>query len=143
MYSKILVLRFPVRETTQPLVCLLAKKFDLNFNILKATVLPRKEGIMVLELTGSRKKFDAGVDFLKSQGVDIKSAASEISRNDNKCIQCGVCTAVCPTSALSIVRPEMRVEFNLEKCSVCELCVSTCPARAMRVRPTSEVFFVE
>ena len=143
MYSKILVLRFPVRETTQPLVCLLAKKFDLNFNILKATVLPRKEGIMVLELTGSRKKFNAGVEFLKSQGVDIKSAASEISRNDTKCIHCGVCTAVCPTSALSIVRPEMRVEFNLEKCSVCELCVSTCPSRAMRVRPTSEAFFIE
>lgn len=143
MYSKILVLRFPVKETTQPLVCLLAKKFDLNFNILKATVLPRKEGIMVLELSGSRKQFNAGVDFLKAQGVDIKSAASEIKRNDAKCIHCGACTAVCPTTALSIVRPEMNVVFNLEKCSVCGLCVSTCPTRAMRVKPTSEAFFTE
>ncbi|MBU0995159.1 MAG: 4Fe-4S binding protein [Proteobacteria bacterium] len=143
MYSKILVLRFPVKETTQPLVCLLAKKFDLNFSILKATVLPRKEGIMVLELSGSRKKFNAGVDFLKSQGVDIKTAASEISRNDSRCIHCGACTAVCPTTALSISRPEMIVEFNLEKCSVCELCVSSCPTRAMRVKPTSEAFFFE
>lgn len=143
MYSKILVLRFPVKETTQPLVCLLAKKFDLNFSILKATVLPRKEGLMVLELSGSRKQFNAGVDFLKAQGVDVKSASSEIKRNDTKCIHCGACTAVCPTAALAIVRPEMNVVFNLEKCSVCGLCVSTCPTRAMRVKPTSEAFFTE
>ncbi|MCD4741058.1 MAG: 4Fe-4S binding protein, partial [Desulfobacteraceae bacterium] len=40
-------------------------------------------------------------------------------------------TAVCPTGALSIRRPEMEVEFDNELCSVCELCILTCPTKAM------------
>ena len=61
--------------------------------------------------------------------------------NDDECTQCGACTAVCLTGALSIKRPEMSVSFDQKKCSICELCVPTCPTRAMFVRPTSESFF--
>lgn len=60
MYSKIIVLRFPIDYVHKPIVCNLAKEFDLTFNILRATVLPRKEGIMVMELSGSKKKFQGG-----------------------------------------------------------------------------------
>ncbi len=141
MHSKILVLRFPKNEAQKPTVCSLVKNYDLTFNILKATVLPRKEGIMVLELTGTKKNFKNGVEFLKEHGVEVQSASQEIKRNKDKCIHCGACTAVCPTSALSVHRPDMFVEFNQKKCSVCELCVPACPTRAMEIRPTSEAFF--
>ena len=57
MYSKILVLRFPQSEVQKPIVCNLARNYDLIFNILNATVLPRKEGVMVLELVRLKKKF--------------------------------------------------------------------------------------
>ena len=141
MYSKILILRFPKTEVHKPLVCHLVKDYSLTFNILNATILPRKEGIMVLELSGARKDFMEGVKYLKNQGVHVQSAAREIKRNNNKCIHCGACTAVCPTGALSIKRPEMYVEFDQKKCSVCELCVPACPPRAMEVRPTKDTFF--
>ena len=141
MYSKILILRFPKTEVHKPLVCHLVKDYSLTFNILNATILPRKEGIMVLELSGARKNFTDGVKYLKNQGVHVQSAAREIKRNNNKCIHCGACTAVCPTGALSIKRPEMYVEFDQKKCSVCELCLPACPPRAMEVRPTNKTFF--
>ena len=64
MYSKILILRFDKTVVQKPVVCYLVKDYDLTFNILNATILPRKEGIMVLELSGSRKNFKAGVTFL-------------------------------------------------------------------------------
>ena len=141
MYSKILILRFPRTEVRKPIVCYLVKDYDLIFNILNAAILPRKEGIMVLELSGTRKNFKEGIKFLKSQGVQVQNASQEVKRDTNKCTQCGACTAVCPTGALYIVRPEMAVEFDETKCSVCELCIPACPSRAMAAWPTAQTFF--
>lgn len=141
MYSKILILRFPQQEVQKPIVCLLAKDFDLEFNILNARIFPRREGVMVMELSGTQKRFKEGVRFLKKQGVNVQNASQEVSRNEDICTQCGACTAVCPTGALGICRPEMSVVFEQEKCSVCELCVTACPVRAMEVSPSNQVFF--
>lgn len=141
MYSRILILRFPNTEVSKPYVCHLAQKFDLTFNILKATILPRKEGIMVLELIGAKKNYKLGVAYLKDQGVKVQNASQEVNRDTKKCIHCGACTAVCPTGALAVNRETMAIEFDQTKCSVCELCVPACPARAMGVRAVSETFF--
>jgi ferredoxin len=139
--SKILILRFPKTEVQKPVVCNLVKEFDLTFTILNATIFPRKEGVMVLELSGARKNFRQGVKYLKDQGVQVQNAAQEIKRDKNRCTHCGACTAVCPTGALSIERPEMTVHFDKEKCSICELCIPACPPRAMVTQPTNKTFF--
>ena len=141
MHSKILILRFPRTEVQKPIVCTLARQFDLVFNILNAGILPRKEGFMVLELSGPRKNFKEGVQYLKSQGVDVQNASQEVKRDDGICTHCGACTAVCPTGALTIQRPEMTVTFDQKKCSVCELCVRACPPKAMKIRAINQAFF--
>jgi ferredoxin len=134
MYSKMLSLRFPEKIVYEPIVVNLVKKFDLTFNILKATIYPRKEGFMVMELSGHKKNFQKGVRYLKSLGIKVENIGQDIRRDDEKCFQCGACTAVCPTGALHIQRPEMEVIFDTEKCSACEWCVVACPARAMEVK---------
>ena len=132
MYSKIVILQFPPEVARKAVVCHLVKKFDLLFNILNAKISNRKEGYMVLEISSeTRSGFNKGVKFLKSQGVEISSPAHEIFKDEEICTHCGACTAVCPTDALYIQRPEMRVVFELDKCSLCELCLVTCPTRAM------------
>ena len=141
MYSKILKLRFPVTEVQKPIVCNLVREFDLLFNILNAGILPRKEGFMVLEISGSRKNFKEGVNYLRRQGVRVQNASQEVKRSETQCTHCGSCTAVCPTGALSIERPQMTVKFDQQKCIVCELCVPACPPRAMAVLPTNQLFF--
>lgn len=141
MYSKILILRFPKTEVQKPVVCNLARDFDLVFNILNATVFPRKEGMMALELSGSRKNFKEGVQYLRDQGVSVQKASQDIKRDNQRCTHCGACTAVCPTGALSVRRPEMEVVFDHDKCSVCELCVTACPVRAMQTSPVTQTFF--
>jgi len=141
VYSRILILRFPQTEVEKPIVCYLAKDFDLTFNILNAAILPRKEGILVMELSGTRNNFREGIKYLKSQGVRVQNASQEVKRIRNKCTHCGACTAVCPTGALAIDRPEMSVLFDQKKCSVCELCLLACPSRAMEARPTNKAFF--
>ena len=133
MYSKVLLLRFPREIVNEAIVVNLVKRFDLTFNILKATIYPRKEGLMVMELTGNRKNYKSGVRYLKNLGVKVESISQDIKRNEEKCFHCGACTAVCPTGALYIERPEMIVAFDKERCSACELCVIACPAKAMEV----------
>ena len=133
MYSKVLLLRFPREVVNKAIVVNLVKQFDLSFNILKATIFPRKEGLMVMELTGVRRNYNAGIKYLKDMRVRVESIGQDIKKNDDKCLHCGACTAVCPTGALYIERPEMTVAFNKDKCSACELCVSACPAQAMEV----------
>ncbi|MBW1774894.1 MAG: 4Fe-4S binding protein [Deltaproteobacteria bacterium] len=134
MYSKMVSLRFPEKIVNEPVVVNLVKKFDLTFNILKATIYPRKEGFMVLELSGHRKNYQRGIRYLKSLGIKVDSIGQDIRRDEEQCFQCGACTAVCPTGALHIVRPGMEVLFDKDKCSACELCVAACPARAMLVK---------
>ncbi|MFO7986026.1 MAG: NIL domain-containing protein [Desulfatiglandaceae bacterium] len=134
MYKKRLSLRFPKKVVDDPIAVNLVKKFDLSFNILKATIYPRKEGFMVLELSGHKKNFQRGVRYLKSLGIKVESIGQDIKRNEEACFHCGACTAVCTTGALHIKRPEMTVEFDKERCSACEWCVAACPARAMEVR---------
>jgi ferredoxin len=133
VYSKIVRLRFPASLADQPLVSNITKQFDLTFNIFKAVIFPRKEGLLVMELSGHRKNFKAGVKYLKEQGVNVESVRQDIRRNDDVCHQCGLCTAICPTGALWIKRPEMEVVYDPDKCSACELCVAVCPPRAMQV----------
>lgn len=133
MYSKIVRLRFPASAADKPLVSTITKEFDLTFNIFKAVIFPRKEGLLVMELTGHRKNFQAGVKYLKEHGVNVESVRQDIRRDDEVCHQCGLCTAICPTGALWIKRPEMEVVFDPDKCSACELCVAVCPPRAMQV----------
>ncbi|MBW2116350.1 MAG: 4Fe-4S binding protein [Deltaproteobacteria bacterium] len=134
MYSKMLSLRFPKTVVNDPVTVDLVKKFDLSFNILKATIYPRKEGFMVLQLSGHKKNFQRGVRYLKGLGIKVESIGQDIKRDEELCFQCGACTAVCPTGALYIKRPEMEVIFDTNKCSGCELCVSACLARAMKVK---------
>jgi NAD-dependent dihydropyrimidine dehydrogenase PreA subunit len=141
LYTKILILRFPRSQVEKPVVCYLTKDYDLTFNILNAAILPRKEGMMVLELSGTKKNFKEGVKYLKSMGIHVKNAAQEVKRDPQRCTDCGSCTAVCPTAALFIQRPEMSVGFDQKKCSVCELCVPACPTRAMSVRAKNTQFF--
>jgi len=134
VYSKILSLRFPKEIVDEPITVNLVREFDLSFSILKAIVYPRKEGFMVLELSGHRSNFNKGVRYLKGIGVKVESVGQDIKRDDDRCFQCGACTAVCPTGALYIKRPEMEVLFDETRCSACELCVSACMARAMSVK---------
>ncbi|MEJ2071450.1 MAG: NIL domain-containing protein [Syntrophobacterales bacterium] len=134
MHAEMLILRFGKEVVDQPIIYRLVKDYDLEFNLLKATIYPRKEGLIVMELRGHPKKFRQGIRYLTDSGVKVQRVAHEVERTEEVCFQCGTCTALCPTGAHYVERPEMNVAFDATKCSACELCVVVCPARAMEVR---------
>jgi len=76
--SKRIVLHFPKRVVERPIVCRLAKDYDLEFNILKALVTPEEEGLLVLELSGEQKEYDKGIRYLTETGVRIQSLSQNV-----------------------------------------------------------------
>ncbi|HMM37725.1 MULTISPECIES: NIL domain-containing protein [Desulfovibrio] len=132
-FRKIVYLTFPPGISSRPVVCNLARLFDLSFNILKAEISPRQEGTMTLEISGLETDFHKGVNYLKENSVRITPVAQKIFRDEDSCIHCGVCTAMCPTGALAVDKATRKVIFEVDKCSACGLCTRVCPVRAMAV----------
>jgi ferredoxin len=131
--SKRIVLRFPKRLVERPIIYRLVKDYDLEFNILKASITPEQEGVMVLELKGSQAEYDKGIEFLIKAGVQIQSLSQDVTRNDERCTHCGACITVCPPGAFRLDPKNRMVIFDNEKCIACGLCIPACPPRAMEV----------
>ncbi len=131
--SKRVVLHFPPRLVEQPIIYQLVKDYNLVLNILKASVTPKEEGLMVLELSGAREDYDRGIQYLQETGVRIQSLGQNVMRNDARCTHCGACVVICPTGALALDPKTRMVNFYEDRCTACELCVLPCPPRAMEV----------
>lgn len=133
MISRKIVLKFPQNLVEEPIVCGLVKRYDLEFNILKAHVTPKEEGRMVLELKGEKDSVEQGIRYLRGVGVGVQPLSLDIVRDEDRCIHCGACTAVCPSGALALDRETWMVNYRNEKCIACELCIKACPVRVMAV----------
>ena len=132
--SRRLVLHFPPRLVDKSLVSHLVKDFNLDFNILKASVSPGEEGLLVMELTGERVDYDKGVKYLTDAGVKIQPLSHDVVRDEVRCTDCGACITLCPTGAFTLEKGTRKVKFDHTKCVVCELCIKACPPRAMDLR---------
>ncbi len=133
MYSKKIVIRYEADIVDKPVVYTLVKDFDLAFNIMRARVSPRREGLVVLDLTGKKKNFDQAIRYMKDLGLHVEPLSKSVIQNVDRCVHCGACLAFCTTGALYIDKNTMQVLFNPEKCNGCALCVKACPARAMEI----------
>ena len=101
-FSTRVVLRFPRSLVDQPIVSKLIKDYNLDFNILKASVNPKEEGLLVLELKGQRKDFDKAMAYLTEAGVETQPLSRDIRRNEQRCTDCGACVVMCPTAAFVV-----------------------------------------
>lgn len=129
--SKRIVLHFPRRLTDRPIIYRLVKDYNLEFNILKASVTPEKEGLLVLELSGEQEEYDKGIQYLTENGLRIQSLSQNVIRNEERCTHCGACITICPAAAFELEPLTRRVMFYNERCLACGICIKACPPRAM------------
>ncbi len=131
-FTKKVVLRFPSDIADRPLVCELALRFGLRFNILRASISPHREGVMVMEIIGGKKDDpDKGIQYLREAGIGVESLSQDIKMVEIRCVHCGSCVGVCPTQALYMEKPSYLVRYDESKCIACELCILACPTHAM------------
>lgn len=131
--SKRIVMRFPRRMVDRPIISRLAKDYNLDFNILKASVTPEEEGLLVLEMSGKQDDFDRGIEYLTKTGVKIQALSQDVTRNEERCTHCGACITVCPAGAFELDPKTRKIFFRDKKCIACGLCIKACPPRAMEL----------
>jgi ferredoxin len=115
----------------KPIIYRIVKDFDISFNVLEAKIFPKQEGRLILGLQGDDAQINNTTKYLKDEGVVVQILADMMTRDEEKCVHCGACTAVCRVDALCINRETMKVEFFPEKCVACGLCRLACPVNAM------------
>lgn len=72
MATKRIKLTFPQDLIKEPVIFMMAKKFDIMPNIRRAKV-TESVGEVVLELEGAEKKIDEGIAYLRERGVKIEA----------------------------------------------------------------------
>jgi len=133
MIKKRYVLNFPPDSGDKPFSYHLVKDYDIRINILKAEVYPGKRGSLLLELQGKKENIEHGVEYLKRQNIICESLEKRIHFQEEKCIDCGNCTAVCFAGALTMNRKTWKLEFDKSQCVVCELCIPACPLHLFEI----------
>ncbi len=128
-----LVLNFSTELADTPVTFSLVKDYGLSINILKAEILPGRGGELLIEVEGTKNGISQGIEFLQSKGVTVEGIDKRIKFNENDCVSCGACTAVCFSGALQIKSPDWELEFDLSKCVVCGLCVKACPLKLFEI----------
>jgi Fe-S-cluster-containing dehydrogenase component len=134
MRKKRVVLTFPPNLIEQPIAYNLIKDYDLMVNVLRGNITPREQGRLIVEMSGSKKNVDAGMNYLSGLGVEVQSLAQDIKWHEDKCTHCTACISTCPSGALDVDREEMLVSFTKDKCIACELCIKVCPYKAVEIQ---------
>lgn len=129
--KKRVTLTFPRRTVQMPVTYRLAKDYNVAANIIRAQVAPNQVGTLVVELSGDIDQLDAAIEWMRSQNISVSSALAEIIIDQDICVDCGLCTGVCPTEALSLHPDTFRLTFTRSRCIVCEQCIPTCPVQAI------------
>ncbi|MEK0449288.1 MAG: Ferredoxin [Verrucomicrobiota bacterium] len=71
MDTQRLWLMYPSRHVTRPVICELAKKFDVEFNIRQASV-NDEIGLVSMELKGDRDVVKSAIAWLEEQGIKVE-----------------------------------------------------------------------
>jgi ferredoxin len=133
MKRRKVVLSFPPSKAEEPVTYHLIKDHGLKVNILRASIDPKKEGRMVVELSGAESQLSQGFNYLENTGVSVEPLTEEIRHVEERCTSCTACVPACPTGALDVDRETWLVAYDAEKCVVCLSCHDVCPYRAVEI----------
>ena len=131
--EKVVILKFTKRTWNKPVIHGLSQESNLVFNILEAKVFPRQDAFAIMSLEGSEEEYDKGIKYLKSCNVIIEEVPENIQKDEDRCVHCGTCTAVCPTDALHVDESDKKVVLDADKCVACGNCVKVCTVQCIQL----------
>lgn len=124
-----MVLNFSAETVGEPVTYNLIREYDVLINILNADISHGREGQLLIEMAGEKKRMQQALAYLEDLGVKISPVVRTILFRESECIHCGSCASVCYSEAL-LMDPASRIlQFTPDKCVACELCIKACPLR--------------
>lgn len=103
------------------------KKFEIDFNILRANISPRG-GKMLVDISGPEEQ--KGIRFMEEQGIEVLPVMRVVKKDRDKCTDCGACVSLCPVNAIC-VEEDWEINIDDQKCIGCGFCVNSCPTKAI------------
>ena len=128
-----IMLKFLVHETSKPIAWLFATEYGLEFSILQADIRAGRGGRIIMDITGEEENINRAVAFARGENVEVKFLSRVVCWENNVCVHCGACTAVCTSKALSLDPETAELRFDNGKCLACGMCTQACPTGAMHV----------
>ena len=108
MPSRRLILNYPPDVVQEPVTYQLVKDYDLKINILKARILPREGGRLVMELSGLKESLESALSYLSSLGIEVKTLVREVRQDKDKCLSCTACVRSAPPEPCTWRKGGMR-----------------------------------
>ncbi|MBO3839919.1 MAG: 4Fe-4S binding protein [Thermoproteota archaeon] len=124
-----LELKYSPAHVNKPILSKAILEAKIPINILKAS-LTASEGLMTVEMDADKETVAKVIEILRSNGVQVKEIPRYVEIDTEKCIDCGACTGVCPTDALTL-DSDKRLAVKEEKCVLCGNCLKACPRGAV------------
>ncbi|MEM3712878.1 MAG: 4Fe-4S binding protein [Thermoproteota archaeon] len=124
-----LELKYSSAHVNKPILSKAILEAKVPINILKAS-LTASEGLMTVEMDADKETVARVIEILRSNGVQVKEIPRYVEIDVEKCIDCGACTGVCPTDALTL-DSEKKLVVKEEKCILCGNCLKACPRSAV------------
>lgn len=131
------LLKYPSNKVTEPVISQVVLETGAMINILRANV-DYNEGIITISVLGDEKQERKVVEELEKQGIEVIKLEQKISKDADKCIDCGACISLCPTNAISF-NEDREIVINDEECIRCEVCVEACPLKAISIQMGEEL----
>jgi len=131
--KKKIILTFPPTIVDEPIVHTLVKRFGLWINIHRAIIEPGKHGKLVIELKGDEKSIQKGLDHIIKTGLNVTHLEHDVILDKDKCVDCGICTSICPTKALTLDKETYKISIDYDECVMCGYCAEICPVNAISI----------
>ncbi|MBN2586120.1 MAG: 4Fe-4S binding protein [Candidatus Fermentibacteraceae bacterium] len=126
MVSRSVMLGFPRKCVSDPVISDLVKGCGIEVNILRARIDPSEEGRMLARLRGPEEVIENGLSMLRERGVEISYPESSFIWQEARCVHCGACAGICPSGAFTICPETFMVGFDMSGCILCDLCIEVC-----------------
>jgi len=122
-----LLLSFPSYLHEEPHIAEVILETGAKINIDRANV-DAVRGELIIDVP--RDNVERVAALFREKGVEVRKLMKLIAWDEERCIHCGACISVCPTSVFKF-DPSWTVYLEEEKCIRCEVCVKACPLGAL------------
>jgi ferredoxin len=126
MIQKSVILNFPRSLVDKPVISSVIRDYDVEVNILQASITPDEEGRMFTLFKGHAPAVNRALDFLRSNRVRMVLPVKNLAWDEQRCVHCGACVGQCLSGAFTQDPLTARTVHDADRCVACELCIAAC-----------------